>query len=139
MDFLEVKKTKTNLEYFVLIALTIVSCVFFEFIKMNQTLRKLLNSYKQQFILMADKSLDDRERQMLLIKLIKEQLIGLGKLILSILLLVAPFFSLFLLRNLNASLDPAILLTWWGLVIPMVTVFLYLQVKKIYVKVFRNR
>jgi hypothetical protein len=106
---------------------------------MVEILKSLVGSYKRQFQLMGDSSLEDDERQKRLISLVKEQLVGLGKLILSIALFVAPFASLFLLQYVDADLDPSILVSWWGILIPIVTVILYIQVKKRYGNLFGIR
>ena len=48
--------------YFVLVLLTLLSCVLFEFSGMAETLKSLVGSYKRQFQLMGDSSLEDDER-----------------------------------------------------------------------------
>lgn len=83
---------------------------------------------------MSDKNLTDEERQKELMQLIPIQLKGLGKLILGIVLFVSPFFSLFILQNLSPTLNPNILVTWWGLLLPVVTVVFYIMIKKRYGK-----
>jgi hypothetical protein len=116
-----------------------LSCWLFEFSKLNETLRSLTASYRQQFKVMTDKTLNDEEKQKLLLSLVSQQLLGIGKLILGILLFIAPFLSLFILQNFYPDLNPDILITWWGLLIPIGTVFLYILIKKYYGVLFGKR
>lgn len=120
--------------YLVLVILTLLSCWLFEFSKLPQTLKTLTASYKQQFKVMGNKTLDDEEKQKQLMALVSQQLKGIGKLILGILLFIAPFFSLFLLQRIHPDLNPEILVKWWGLLIPIATVILYMILKKNYGK-----
>lgn len=125
--------------YIVLVLLTLISCTLFEFSKVPKTLKELLNAYKVQFQLMGNKELSDSEKQQKLMQLVGNQLRLLAKLILGMVLFVTPFLSLYLLKELDASLHPEILVSWWGLLIPIVTVFLYLGLKRLYGNVFNNR
>ena len=118
--------------YFVLVILTIISCILFEYSGVPNILKTLISDYRKQFEVMTDKSLKDSEKQKQLMNLIPKQLLSLGKLILGILLFVAPFLSLFLLRNVDDGLRPEILVTWWGIVIPITTVILYIFIKRFY-------
>lgn len=125
--------------YLTLAILTIVSCILFEYSKIGDTLKTLIASYKQQFKVMSDKAISDEEKQAQLMKLISSQMKLLGKLIFGIALFVAPFLSLFFLQNIDSRLDPGILVTWWGLLLPLATVMLYLLIKRNYGKLFGNR
>ncbi len=125
--------------YTVLVVLTILSCVLFEFSKLKETLKKLTLSYKEQFSIMGDKSMPDEDKQKALMKQVSRQLILIGKLILGILLFIAPFLSLFLLQRWEESLNPDILITFWGLLIPILTVSIYIIFKKTYARLFRDR
>jgi len=125
--------------YIVLIVLTVLSCILFEFSGLSTTLKNLVASYKHQFKVMANKELTDEMKQKELLQLISKQLVLIGKLIFAIFLFVAPFLSLFLLKKIDESLNPDILVTWWGLLIPVVTVILYLLLKQTYGKLFGNR
>ncbi|MEO9891008.1 hypothetical protein [Aurantibacter sp.] len=102
-------------------------------------MKTLIASYKGQFKLMSDKTLSDEEKQKQLMQLVSEQIKLLGKLIFGILLFVAPFLSLFFLQKISARLNPDILITWWGLLIPIITVIIYLFIKKNYGRLFSNR
>ncbi|MBT8303738.1 MAG: hypothetical protein KJP09_04645 [Bacteroidia bacterium] len=88
---------------------------------------------------MSDKSIEDDEKQKLLLQQISKQFVLLGKLVFGIFLFVAPFLSLFLLETFSPELNPNILVTWWGLLIPVVTVVFYILFKRHYGKLFRNR
>ncbi len=98
-----------------------------------------MSAYRQQFTVMSDKNLKDEEKQKQLMNLIPKQLILLGKLVLGIILFIAPFLSLFLLKILEPDLNPDILITWWGITIPIGTVFLYIYIKRFYGNLQRNR
>lgn len=125
--------------YFLLIILTILSCFLFEFSKLHGTVKTLMASYKLQFKVMSDRSLTDAEKQQLLLKQISQQLLLIAKLIGGILLFVAPFLSLFLLQNLDERLNPDILVTWWGLLIPIITVIFYIIIKRNHGRLLGNR
>ncbi len=71
--------------------------------------------------------------------LIPKQLLLMGKLILGILLFIAPFLSLYLLKFLDEDLNPDILVTWWGIIIPIITVLFYIYIKRFYGNLQRNR
>jgi hypothetical protein len=88
---------------------------------------------------MSDRSLGDEEKQKRLLSLVSQQLLGIGKLIMGILLFIAPFLSLFILQNFYPDLNPDILITWWGLLIPVGTVILYMLIKKKYGVLFGKR
>ncbi len=123
----------------VLVAMTLLSCLLFEYSRLGETLKKLTSSYREQFRLMADKAMTDEDKQKALMKQVTKQLVLIGKLILGILLFVAPFLSLFLLQYWNKSLNPDILVTWQGLVIPILVVIVYIIIKKAYAHLFSNR
>lgn len=125
--------------YVVLIILTVLSCILFEYSKLSSTLKSLIASYKNQFKVMSDKTMTDEIKQKELMQLIRQQLGLIAKLIFGIFLFVAPFLSLFLLQKLYKNLNPDILITWWGLLIPMVTVVFYLLLKRNYGRLFGNR
>lgn len=125
--------------YTVLVVLTILSCLLFEYSKLGETLKKLTTSYKEQFRIMADRTLLEEDKQKALMQQVSRQLVLLGKLILGILLFIAPFLSLSLLQRWNKSLNLDILITFWGLLIPMLTVIVYILFKKAYARIFRNR
>ena len=125
--------------YVVLIILTVLSCVLFEYSKLSRTLKSLIASYKNQFKVMSDKTMTDEVKQKELMKLIRQQLGLIAKLIFGIFLFVAPFLSLFLLQKVDKNLNPDILITWWGLLIPMITVVFYLLLKRNYGRLFGNR
>lgn len=88
---------------------------------------------------MADKTLDDQVKQKQLLEQISKQLLLLGKLIAGIVLFIAPFLSLFILEKMEETLNPEILLTWWGIIIPIISVLFYIFLKHIYGKLQRNR
>jgi hypothetical protein len=113
--------------------------VIFENTHLKTTLAKLISSYKEQFKIISDQSMADVEKQKSLMKLGKEQLLGLGKLLISLVLLISPFLSFFFLQYLHPSLSPDLLLTFWGIIIPLVTVVVYAQIKKHYGHLFRLR
>ena len=127
------------MSYFVLVILTIISCILFEYSGISDTLKTLMAAYRQQFAVMSDKNLTDEVKQKQLMNLIPRQLLLMGKLILGIILFIAPFLSLFLLKFLDEDLNPDILVTWWGILIPVLTVVLYILIKRSYGKLFRNR
>ncbi|WP_276390825.1 hypothetical protein [Eudoraea chungangensis] len=118
--------------YLVVILLTVLSCVLFDKSKIKNSLDELLKAYKEQFRVMSDKSMADDQKQKELMQLIPKQLKGLGKLIFGIVLFISPFLSLFVLEYLNPELNPNILVTWWGLLLPILTVFVYIILKKKY-------
>ena len=127
------------MEYFVLVVLTLLSCILFEYAKLPVTIQKLIASYRLQFKIMADKALDDENKQKQMMQQIVIQLGFLAKLIGGILLFIAPFLSLFLLSRIEASLNPDILLTWWGILLPTVTVIVYILIKRKYGRLFGRR
>ncbi len=125
--------------YLVLVALTLLSCILFEYSKLSDTLKKLIASYKKQFQVMSDKSITDEAKQKMLFDQIGKQLALIAKLVFGIFLFIAPFLSLFLLQRFEATLNPDILITWWGILIPIITVILYILIKRSYGKLLRNR
>jgi len=127
------------LVYLVLVALTLLSCILFEYSKLSDTLKKLIASYKKQFQVMSDKSITDEAKQKMLFDQIGKQLALIAKLVFGIFLFIAPFLSLFLLQRFEATLNPDILITWWGILIPIITVILYILIKRSYGKLLRNR
>lgn len=122
-----------------MILLTLISCLLFEFAKLPVHIQNLMASYRLQFRLMADKTLTDEEKQKQLLKMVSGQLLLLLRLILGILLFIAPFLSLFLLQEVHPDLNPGILITWWGLLLPMVVVVIYIFLKRLYVRLFKDR
>ena len=124
--------------YLVLVILTVLSCILFEFSGLSKTLRNLVASYKVQFKIMSDTTLNDEMKQKQLLQQISKQLVLIGKLIFGIVLFIAPFMSLFLLQKIDLRLTPDILVTWWGLMIPVITVLVYLIVKRKYGRLFGN-
>ncbi|TXN35964.1 hypothetical protein FVB32_15500 [Flagellimonas hymeniacidonis] len=88
---------------------------------------------------MSSKELSDEDKQKMLLQQISKQLVLIGKLILGILLFILPFLTLFVTEKLDASLNPNILLDWWGLLTPIVVVVLYVIFKKNYGRLFGNR
>lgn len=125
--------------YFVLVVLTVLSCILFEYSKLPETLTTLVASYKEQFKVMADKSLSDEVKQKMLFGQISKQIVLIGKLIFGIILFIAPFLSLFILERFEETLNPAILVSWWGLVIPIVTVIFYIILKRKYGHLLHDR
>lgn len=125
--------------YLVLVVLTVISCILFEYSGISKIVNNLMTAYRQQFAVMSDKSLKDEEKQKQLMNLIPRQLLLMGMLILGILLFIAPFFSLFLLNFMDEDLNPDILVTWWGIVIPIITVLFYIYTKRFYGNLQRNR
>lgn len=122
----------------ILVLLTLLSCLLFEFSKLGETLSKLTASYKKQFRVMADKSISDEDKQKALMRLVSKQLVLIGRLILGILLFIAPFLSLFLLQYWNEAINPNLLITFWGVLIPILTVLVYIIVKKAYARIYFN-
>jgi hypothetical protein len=89
---------------------------------------------------MSDKTLSDNEKQDIILQQVRKQLVLIAKLILGIILFIAPYLSLFILEKINPSFSPDILVTPWGLIIPVVTVVCYMFIKKyIYVRLFNKR
>ena len=123
----------------VLVILTFLSCFLFEFSKVPETSKKLIVSYKDQFRIMSDKSLDDQAKQQQLLKQISSQLILIARLVLGIILFVAPFLSLFILGRYSDELKPEILYSPRGLLIPMFAVLIYILIKKAYARIQQNR
>lgn len=122
-----------------LVVLTLISCVLFEYTGTSNILKNLTSAYSKQFAVMSDKNLEDNEKQKQLMSLIPKQLLLMGKLILGILFFIAPFLSLYILKFVDQELNPNILVTWWGITIPMVTVFFYIYIKRFYANLQRNR
>lgn len=87
---------------------------------------------------MSDKNLEDNDKQKQLMSLIPKQLLLMGKLILGILIFIAPFLSLYILKFVDQELNPNILVTWWGITIPMVTVIFFIYIKRFYANLQRN-
>ncbi len=123
----------------ILVVLTLMSCILFEYSKLSDTLKALIASYKKQFQVMSNKSITDEAKQKQLFEQIGKQLILIAKLIFGIVLFIAPFLSLFLLQRYEKTLNPDILITWWGILIPIITVILYILIKRSYGKLYRNR
>ncbi|WP_282163166.1 hypothetical protein [Ulvibacterium marinum] len=88
---------------------------------------------------MSDKTMDDETKQKYILQHVSKQLILIGKLVLGIALFIAPFFSLFFLQHLDERLNPDILVTWWGILIPIVTVLFFIIFKRNYGNLLRNR
>lgn len=125
--------------YVLLVILTVLSCILFEYSKLSDTLKALKTAYALQFKVMSDKSISDETKQKMLLSQISRQIVLLGKLIFGIFLFVAPFLSLFILERFWESLNPDILLTWYGIVIPIVTAVFYILLKRNYGKLFDKR
>jgi len=125
--------------YLLLIILTVLSCILFEYSKVPDTLKALKAAYALQFKVMSDKSISDEVKQKMLLSQISKQLVLLAKLIFGIFLFVAPFLSLFILQQFWPSLNTDILLTWYGILIPIVTAALYILIKRNYGKLFDKR
>lgn len=125
--------------YLILVVLTIISCILFEYSKLSDTIKALIASYKKQFQVMSDKSITDEAKQKQLLEQIAKQLVLIAKLIFGIALFIAPFLSLFILERFISWLNPTILVTWWGILIPIITVILYIILKRSYGKLLRNR
>jgi len=126
------------LVYLLLVVLTVLSCILFEYSNLADSFKRLKNSYTRQFKVMSDKTISDEAKQKVLMGEITKQLILLGKLILGIFLFVAPFLSLFILERFWPSLNADILLSWYGIVIPILTAVIYILVKRYYGKLFKN-
>lgn len=124
--------------YFVLVVLTLISCILFEYTGTSNILKNLTSSYSKQFAVMSDKNLEDNDKQKQLMSLIPKQLLLMGKLILGILIFIAPFLSLYILKFVDQELNPNILVTWWGITIPMVTVIFFIYIKRFYANLQRN-
>lgn len=125
--------------YLLLVVLTVLSCVLFEYSKLSDTIKALKAAYAKQFKVMSDKSISDEERQKLLLGQISKQLVLLGKLVFGIFLFVAPFLGLFVLERFWPSLNSDILLTWYGILIPVVTAVFYILIKRNYGKLLDKR
>lgn len=125
--------------YLLLVILTILSCIFFEYSKLGDTLKRLKTAYALQFKVMSDKSIPDEEKQKMLLSQISKQLMLLGKLTFGIFLLVAPFLSLLVLERFWPSLNSDILLSWYGIIIPMGTAVFYILIKRNYGKLLNKR
>ncbi len=125
--------------YVLLVFLTVISCILFESSKMPQTLKALKAAYSLQFKVMSDKSISDEVKQKMLLNQISKQVLLLGKLIFGIFLFVAPFLSLYILQRYWPSVNPDILLSWYGILIPIVTAALYIFLKRNYGKLFDKR
>lgn len=125
--------------YFILVFLTALSCILFEYSQLSITLKSLVASYKLQFKVMSDKTMDDELKQKQLLQQISKQLMLIGKLVMGIVLFIAPFLSLFLLQRFDEKFNPDILITWWGIAIPIVTVICYIILKRAYGYLLRNR
>lgn len=123
----------------VLIAITLLSCVLFEYAGVRETLKKLLAAYKEQFALLSDREMGDAQKQRALMALVGRQLRLILRLILGIALFVSPFLSLYLFERVLPRVHPGILLTWWGLLVPVLVVAAYLLLKRTYGRIFRNR
>lgn len=124
--------------YLLLVILTVLSCILFEYSKLGDTLQQLKSAYALQFRVMSDKSISDEAKQKMLLSQISKQIMLLAKLIFGIFLFVAPFLSLFILERFWPSLDSDILLTWYGILIPVVTAVFYILIKRNYGKLFNN-
>ena len=125
--------------YLLLIILTVLSCILFEYSKLSDTLKALKAAYALQFKVMSDKSISDEVKQKMLLSQISKQLVLLGKLIFGIFLFVAPFLSLFILEQFWSSLNPDVLVTWYGILIPVVIAGFYILLKRNYGKLFDKR
>ena len=90
------------------------------------------------FKTMSDKDLEDEIRQKVLLEQVAIQLKGIVKLVFGIILFVMPFFSLYLLEKLNPEISPEVLISVWGIIIPLITAFGYVIVKKRYVRLQQN-
>lgn len=125
--------------YLLLVVLTILSCILFEYSNLSNTLKALKAAYARQFKVMSDKSISDEVKQKLLLGQISKQLMLLGKLIFGIFLFVAPFLSLFVIERFYPSLNPNILTSWYGILIPIGTAVFYVLIKRNYGKLLKKR
>ncbi len=119
---------------------TLLAIVIFEFIKLPAHVSKLTGLYQQQFSLMADKNMDELDKQRELLKLISPQLKGIGILFVLIVLFVSPFLVLVLADGYIDVFDASALMTIRGVAISFIAVFIYIMIKRLYgrVRVFRN-
>ena len=126
------------MNYFLIFILTICSCLIFDNLGFLQLVRKLISSYKEQFKTMSSKELDDEAKQKELMRQITKQLGYLSKLIFSILLFIAPFGLFFLLEHFFSQFDSNSLYQMQGIGISILAVFLYIILKKQYVRIYKN-
>jgi len=122
-----------------LVVLTFLSCFLFDISGIPAITNKLIQSYREQFRIMSDKSLDDQTKQQHLLRQIGKQLVLIGKLILGILLFIAPFLSLFVLERFFIQIQAAVLYSQRGILIPLLAVLAYILIKKVYGRIQQNR
>lgn len=118
---------------------SILACWLFEKIQIRNTVDKLVTSYKKQYQLIVDSSIEDEVKQQQLLKNIAYQLQHLGALIFKIVVLVSPFLLFYLLEFLGLNLNTGKLLEWDGIVVSLISILLFLLIKNSYVKVFQNK
>lgn len=124
--------------YFIIFTLTILSCVIFDSLGIPTTLRRLSNSYKLQLSSFNSKTLNDEEKQKVLLSQVPVQLLCLLKLIWGILLFISPFLIFILVDNNFIQLEAEVIYRFEGIMISIIAVFLYILLKKRYGPVFKS-
>lgn len=116
--------------YIILFILTILSCILYETSGITSNLKTLIAFYKKQFLTIKANDIEDSELQQILLVLVKQQILALLKLILSISLIILPFLSLFLITNLDSRLNLSILLSFEGIIIPGFSALIYFLIQR---------
>ena len=127
------------MQYLILVILTIFSCIIYERLRLLITLKKLIHSYREQLSVMYDKSLEDEMKQKKLLTEIQIQLKLLFILSLKILILVSPFLLFIGMDKLIFGLGFDLFYNISGIIISLLSILLFIILRKIYVRLFINR
>lgn len=127
------------MDYFIVALLTIFSCLIFEKLGIPGLVLKLGNSYRSQLQAMQNKALSDEDKQKILLQQTPKQLLYLAKLVGGIILFISPFILIVLFDNSIPWFQSVVLYSIPGILVSIAAVFLYILLKKQYVKVLNHR
>lgn len=120
------------IEYSVIFIGTLVSCLVFDKLQLLSTSRLLLDSYKESFAIMGNKTLEDDTRQEQLLDGVKTQLALLIKLIFKIVIVLLPFGALYILEQIGFDLAFKKLFGVTAILVSTAAVILFIFLKRRY-------
>ncbi len=120
------------IEYSVIFIGTLVSCLVFDKLQLLSTSRLLLDSYKESFAIMGNKTLEDDTRQEQLLDGVKTQLALLIKLIFKIVIVLLPFGTLYILEQIGFDLAFKKLFGVTAILVSTAAVILFIFLKRRY-------
>ncbi len=124
--------------YLFIVVSTIASCFLFEKITLTLTVRALVNSYKEQYLVFVDKSIDDDTKQKYLLKQTMFQVKKIALLVIQLLIVISPFVILVITDQYIYKIEAQKLYSTIGILLSFIVVLCYIPLRKYYVKLFNN-